>query len=187
MLSRKLISQKSFIVYIWLGFKYASALVTNLCKVFFCFTTFMGKWWQVQEIKLKEDFVLIATVFTSKTYLEANSIFSVSATSIAKNIINTDINFWKTWTFMMGAIISFKGCNFFTSKPVIWQFFFRDKHSWENSSYIKFTKNYRTVLKWRRKGEWYSYFCKLPEFKPSVLPPKSPKYIFFDQNRLELS
>ena len=39
----KIVKPKSSIVDIWRGSKYASALVMSLSRVFFCFSTFMGK------------------------------------------------------------------------------------------------------------------------------------------------
>ena len=45
----KTVKTKSSIVDFWQGSKYISALVMYFSEVFFCFSTFMGKWYRVQE------------------------------------------------------------------------------------------------------------------------------------------
>ena len=71
-----------------------------------------------------KGFVFIATALTSRNYLEAKSFFSISSLFIAANVIDTDINFWKAWTFLKGVNISNKEYNFFDiSETAVWQFF----------------------------------------------------------------
>ena len=76
-------------------------------------------------INLEGGFVLITTTMTSRKYFEAKSFFSISSQFIATNVINTDTNFWKAWTFLMGVNISNKKYNFFIiSETAVWQFFY---------------------------------------------------------------
>ena len=44
----QIVKSKSSIVDIWRGSKYVSVLFMDLSKVFFCFVTVMGTWWQTQ-------------------------------------------------------------------------------------------------------------------------------------------
>ena len=92
------------------GSKYASELVMNFSEVFLCFI------WR--------GVILINTKLTARKYFKAKSFFSISSYFMATNIINTDINFWKAWAFLMGVNISNKEYNFFIiTETAVWQFF----------------------------------------------------------------
>ena len=79
----------------------------------------VGKIWLI----IQRDFVLITTTLISRNYFETKSFFSFFSQFITTNFSNTDINFWKAWTFLMGVNISNKEYNFFIiSEAAVWVF-----------------------------------------------------------------
>ena len=72
---------------------------------------------------IQRDFVLITTTLISRNYFETKSFFSFFSQFITTNFSNTDINFWKAWTFLMGVNISNKEYNvFIISEAAVWGF-----------------------------------------------------------------
>ena len=96
-------------------------------KLFFHFSTFLGKWWNKPGniwLMIKRGFFAIATNLTSRKYFDAKSFITISSLFIATDVIDTDINFLKPWTFLMGVNISNEEYNFFIkSETAMWQVF----------------------------------------------------------------
>ena len=153
----------------------------NFPKLFFHFSTSLGKWWNKAGniwLMIKRGFFAIATNFTSRKYFDTKSFITISSLFIATDVIDTDINFLKPWPFLMGVNISNEECNFFIkSETTTWQVFsgllFLKilQLSWIHLASLvsKALSYYRTVLKWMRQGEWNICISKMQDLETTFI------------------